>query len=234
MKIKIYADGPEISKIKEIIHDYNVSGFTTNPTLIRKLNVSNYKNFCFNFLKVSSPLPTSIEVIADEFYEMERQARIISLWGKNVYVKIPITNTRQISSASLISRLLSDRININITAVFTKSQIDEIYDRIKDIRNVSCVVSIFAGRIADTGVDPESIVRYAVGKFSSHKNIEILWASCREALNIYQAESYGCDIITAQIPIIVKTKLEGKNLSDFSLDTVKMFYSDALNSQFEL
>ncbi len=232
MNIKIFSDGSRIEEIDHIISEFSVTGFTTNPTLMRNLSVTDYTGYCKNFLKLSGQLPVSFEVFADEFSEMKRQAMIIRDWGENVYVKIPVTNTRGDSCLSLIKELQEEGIKVNITAVFTKDQIDKIYETL-DVKTPS-VISIFAGRIADTGISPISTVKYGVNRFRNNSAAEVLWASCREIYNVYQAERSGCDIVTVQNSLLKKLSLSNKDLDQFSLETVKMFREDAIKSGYIL
>jgi len=231
MKIEIYADGSDLNEIISIYRNNKwVSGFTTNPTLMKKANVTNYKEFVKNVTDKIKDLPISFEVFADEIDEMEKQAKLLSSYGSNIYVKIPVTNTKEQSTKYLIQKLLNENIKVNITAVFTKEQIDELIPFMLSETNV--ILSIFAGRIADTGVDPKPIMKYALDKVS--KNVKVLWASPREVYNMYEADRLGCHIITVTSDILCKLKLENKNLSAYSLETVKMFYDDAKSSGYEL
>lgn len=225
--IKIFADTSVIEEIRELDKNPLVRGFTTNPTLMRKAGITDYEKFCKEVLSITNK-PVSFEVFADEFEEMESQARIISSWGKNVYVKIPVMNTQGRSSIQLINKLLSDKIKVNITAVFKASQLSGLGDT-----GTPHIISVFAGRIADTGVNPNSTI-YDV-KIRAYGSAEVLWASPREVLNIYQAEQEGADIITCTPDLIKKyQELKGKDLLEFSLDTVKMFFNDAQSSNYKL
>tara|TARA_Y100001973_G_scaffold103293_1_gene170235 strand:- start:1860 stop:2555 length:696 start_codon:yes stop_codon:yes gene_type:complete len=231
--MKIYSDGSGLEEITSLINgDLNIKGFTTNPSLMKALGVTDYVSYCKEFISLCEGLPVSFEVFADDFDEMRRQARIINGWGDNVYVKIPITNTLGESSLSLIADLQEEGIKVNITAVFTKDQIDRIH-AVLNCQTPS-VISVFAGRIADTGTTPTSNVKYAVHRFRNNPNAEVLWASCREIYNVYQAERLGCDIVTVQNSLLKKLSLRGKDLEQFSIDTVKMFRNDATNSGYEL
>lgn len=223
MVIKVYSDGADIEEMHLAAKNPVVKGFTSNPTLMRKAGVTNYRNFAERAITAFPNYPISIEVFADEFDEMESQARKISAWGDNVYVKIPITNTQGGSCCPLISRLSADGIKVNVTAILCYSQVDEVFDA---LGNTPAVVSIFAGRIADTGRNPAGIINHALGKkkYSFH---EVLWASPRSVMDVYTADSLGCDIITCTPDLIKKLSLEGKNLRDYSLETVKMFHDDA-------
>jgi len=223
--IKIFLDSGDLETIKK--YKDRVDGFTTNPTLIRKAEVKDYEKFCKEVLEVVGDKPVSFEVFADDFDEMERQARIISSWGENIYVKIPITNTKGESSSDLIKKL-SKNIKINITAVFTLEQ----FYSIKTFE--PAIISVFAGRIADTGESPISIIRTIKSK-SIMTFEEILWASSREVLNIYQAEQADADIVTVSPDLFDKyEKMKGKDLNELSLDTVKQFYNDAKESGYKL
>ena len=229
---KIFADGAEISEIIELNENNVVEGFTTNPSLMRKAGINNYESFSKKVLKIIGKKPISFEVFADEFDEMEIQAKKISEWGENVYVKIPIMNSKGLNSYELIKKLSSKKIKLNITAILTFEQVDAIYKILdKDVANI---ISIFAGRIADTGIDPISIMQDSVELFRDYKACEILWASPREVLNYYQAQRIGCQIITVTKDIINKLPLKGKNLNEYSKETVEMFYRDALNAGYKI
>jgi transaldolase len=231
MKIEIYADGSDLSEmIKTYRNNKWVSGFTTNPSLMRKAKVENYLPFVKGVTEVITDLSVSFEVFADDLSEMNRQARILASFGKNVYVKIPVTNTKGESTKSLIKELLEDGIPVNVTAVFTPEQIDELVPYM--LGSTPAILSIFAGRIADTGVDPKPIVQHALKIMPS--NVKTLWASSREAYNIYEADRIGCHIITVTTDLMNKIKLENKDLTQYSLETVKMFYDDAAASGYTL
>lgn len=224
--MKIFLDSGDINEILKWVKNPLVEGVTTNPTLMRKAGVKDYEGFAKDIL-ANTDKPVSFEVFSDDFGEMERQARLISSWGKNVYVKIPITNTKGESSVPLIKRLLD--IKLNITAVFTPEQV-----KLLPIFVSPTIISIFAGRIADTGRNPVTIVSRIKSELF-WANAKILWASSREVLNIYQVKESGADIITCTPDLIEKyEKLKGKDLTEFSLDTVKMFYNDAKASGFKL
>lgn len=223
--IKIFLDSSEINAIRE--YEEKVQGFTTNPTLMRKAGVIDYEKFCKEVLAEVGNKPVSFEVFADDFEEMERQARLISSWGDNVYVKIPITNTKGESSAGLIKKLFD--LKLNITAVTQVSQARNL----KSVVNSKSIISIFAGRIADTGKEPEESITNSKSLIGGL--VQILWASPREVLNIYQAEEAGADIITCTPELIYKyEKMKGKDLNELSLETVKQFYNDAKESGFKL
>ncbi|HEX7707373.1 MAG TPA: transaldolase, partial [Thermoanaerobaculia bacterium] len=202
-----------------------VAGFTTNPTLMRKSGIANFEAFAREALESVGALPISFEVFADEFDEMERQARLIATWGDAVFVKIPITNTRGESSIPLIARLSAAGVQLNITAILTLEQVREVVDAIDS--EVPAIVSVFAGRIADTGRDPVPLMREAAGIVARKPKAQLLWASPRELLNIFQADECGCHIITVTPELLKKLAMVGKPLDELSLDTVKMFYNDA-------
>ena len=231
-KIKIFADGADKDSILDLSKKQWISGLTTNPTLMRKAGIKNYEKFAKEILTILKKKPISFEVFSDDFKEMERQARLINSWGKNVYIKIPITNTKGKSSFGLIKKLSQDGIKVNVTAVFTLKQIRHILKALSF--GTPAVISVFAGRIADTGKDPMPIMKQAAKMLVKHLEIELLWASPRELLNIFQAELAGCDIITVQPDILKKISTIGKNLEVFSLDTVKMFYEDARAAGYKL
>ena len=232
LKVKIYADGADREGMLEMYEKSYIQGFTTNPTLMRKAGIEDYESFARGILEVISDRPISFEVFADEFEEMERQALEIAEWGDNVYVKIPITNTRQQSASGLIQRLSSQGVRLNITAILALDQVQEVATAVQN--GPACIVSVFAGRIADTGVDPIPIMKDALTILQSVPNAELLWASPREVLNIYQADAIGCDIITATNDLLQKLTLAGKDLAEYSLETVRMFYNDAENAGYEL
>ncbi len=232
LKVKIFADGADKGGILEMYQEPFIKGFTTNPTLMRKAGVKNYKKFALDILKAVTDKPISFEVLSDLFPEMEQQALEISSWGKNVYVKIPVTNTRRRPSYDLIGRLVKAGVKVNVTAMMTLAQVREVASVIKG--GPPCFVSIFAGRIADTGVDPLPIMTTAVELLRITPNAELIWASPRELLNILQADAIGCHIITVTNDILNKLHLVGKDLHDYSLDTVKMFCNDALKAGYNL
>ena len=236
LKVKIFADGANIDDIKKYNKNMLIKGFTTNPTLMKKSGVKNYEIFAKNVLKSIGNKPISFEVFSDNFNKMLRQALIIQSWGKNVFVKIPITNTKDQSSLPLIEQLLKRNINVNITAIMTKQQIKGVFKIIKKFPNSLVIISIFAGRIADTGNDPIEFLSLAINLKKKHKlkYTEVLWASPRELLNIFQADEIGVNIITITNDILSKLNLVGKSLKTFSLETVKMFRKDAVSSKFSL
>ena len=232
LRIKIFADGADISAMKEAQNSGVVKGFTTNPTLMKKAGISDYASFAKSVLKEITDYPISFEVFSDEFDEMEREARIIASWGKNVNIKIPITNTKGHSSIPLIKELSADGLSLNITAILTLEQVDAVANALSS--KVQSIVSVFAGRIADTGRDPMPIMRKSAEMLRSNPNAELLWASSRELLNIMQAEACGCHIITVTNDLIKKLQMVNKDLEELSLDTVKMFYNDARTAGYRI
>ena len=232
MAIKIFADGADLDEMLENNDNPAVSGLTTNPTLLRKAGVEDYEAFAKTVLSYINEKPVSFEVFADDLDEMERQARKIASWGDNVFVKIPITNTKGETTKKVIERLSEDGVKINVTAVMTLHQIATASNALWD--RVPGIISVFAGRIADTQVDPLPIMTSAVQYIRPFKNQELLWASPREILNLAQAERIGVHIITMTSDLIKKMSLRYKNLTEYSLDTVKMFYDDAKTSGYTL
>lgn len=225
LRIQIFADGADIAGMIELARDPIISGLTTNPTLMRAAGVDEYESFARSVLESIPDLPISFEVIADTFDEMERQALKMSAWGEHVYVKIPVTNTSAHSSANLISRLAEEGIKLNVTALLTVDQVRATVDCLAG--GPPSYISVFAGRIADTGRDPLPIMRESLAIMDGHPNLRLIWASPREVLNIVQADAIGCHIITVTHDLLKKTSLLGKDLTEFSLDTVRMFYNDA-------
>ena len=230
--IKIFADGADKAGMLSMYNNPRIDGFTTNPTLMRKAGITDYIGFAKEILQTIDDKPVSFEVFADEFEEMERQAREIATWGSNVYVKIPVTNTKKLSSASLIKKLSAEGVQLNITAILSLEQVSDVAEALKN--GSSSFVSVFAGRIADTGVDPVPLMKRALEILKPVSNAELLWASPREVLNVYQAESIGCDIITATNDILKKLDLKGKDLDEYSLETVQMFFDDAQQAGYKL
>jgi transaldolase len=232
LTIKLFADGADTATMVQLYRNPRIQGFTTNPTLMRKAGVSNYEAFARNLLEVIPDRPISFEVFADDFREMERQARKIATWGENVYVKIPITNTRGQSSRDLICRLAHSGVRINATALLT---MDQVRDAAEVLSGGSpSYISVFAGRIADTGRDPVPMMAAAAELLRSHSNIELIWASPRELLNFFQADEVGCHVITATSDLLKKLPLIGKDLDEYSRETVQMFYDDAQLSGYAL
>ena len=231
LKVDIYIDGPRVNNLKRFNSSSIIKGFTTNPTLISKMNLP-YKNYAKKFLNIVKNKSSSFEVVSNKKKEMINEAKIISSWGSNIYVKIPIINDKGVSSGPIIKFLCNDKINLNITAVFTKKQIDIIQKNINKKSNI--IVSIFCGRIADTGRDPIDFIKYAKKVFRGYNNVKILWASPREVLNLIQAEKSGCDIITVTEDLFLKFSNLNKSLHQFSIDTVKMFTNDAKKSNLKI
>ena len=232
LKVKIFADGANKKNMLEMYSKKFVKGLTTNPTLMRKEGISDYKSFCIDILKLIKDKPISFEVFSDDFNEMERQALEISSWGENVYVKVPITNTKQETCYKTIKKLSKHKVKLNITAIMTLDQVKEVTSVLQS--DVPSYVSVFAGRIADTGVDPEPVMAQAVSILKSLPAAELIWASPRELINIFQAERIGCHVITVTNDILKKLHLIEYDLNKYSLDTVKMFYSDAVDAGFKL
>lgn len=225
LSIKLYADGADLAGIRSMAGESWVAGFTTNPTLMRKAGVSDYVAFAHEVLGIVTDRPVSFEVFADDFPSMEAQAREIASWADNVFVKIPVTNTKGESSSPLIETLSAAGVQLNITALFTPEQVRTIVDALHP--ETAAVVSVFAGRIADAGVDPVPVMQRCAEIVGEKPKAELLWASPREVLNVIQAQHAGCHIITATNDILAKLKTFGKDLDAFSLETVKMFYDDA-------
>jgi len=232
LEVAIFADGAEKAGMLEMYAKPYIRGFTTNPTLMRKAGVTDYESFARDILQAIPDRPISFEVFADEFSEMERQARKIATWGKNVAVKIPITNTRRESSIPLVERLAHDGIPLNVTAIFTLDQVQSVVDAVRG--GAPAYVSVFAGRIADTGSDPLPLMVEAVRRLAAAPSARLIWASPRELLNIFQADAIGCHIITVTNDILRKLSLIGKDLADYSLETVQMFYQDGRAAGFAL
>lgn len=231
LRIEMYADGADFEKIKILLENPLVKGFTTNPTLMRSAGISDYESFATEVAKLVYPLPVSLEVFADDFSEMKVQAKKLIDLGSNVFVKIPITNTKGESSIDLIRELSLSGANLNITAVFTDNQVKSILNCLSHQSNT--IISIFAGRIADAGFDPMPIIERAIENARHLPNVKILWASPREIYNLVQAENLGCHIITMTPDLWKKIDSIGKDLSQFSLETVRMFFNDATSSGFK-
>jgi transaldolase len=225
LKIRIFADGADLASMLELSGRPHIKGLTTNPTLMRKAGIRDYRAFAREVLSVIRDKPVCFEVLADDFESIERQAEEIAGWADNVYVKIPVTNTRGESSAALIGRLTARRVKINVTAITTLEQIRSVVPALNPA--IPSFVSVFAGRIADTGVDPVPVMARAVQLLSESPRAQLIWASTRELLNIFQADSVGCAVITVTRDILDKLTLIGYDLTAFSLDTVKMFRDDA-------
>jgi transaldolase len=233
LRIQLYADGADKAGILELYAKPYIKGLTTNPSLMKKAGIHDYEAFANDILKTVVAKPISFEVFTDEFAEMKRQGLKISSWGKNVYTKIPITNSRGESSLSLIGELSKQGVKLNVTALFTEAQVRGVAEALNP--DVPSIVSVFAGRIADTGVDPVPLMRGYLGLLKARPKAELLWASTREVLNIFQAEAAGCAIITVPHDILSKAaKLIGIGLEAMSLDTVKTFAKDAAEAGFKL
>jgi transaldolase len=232
LKVKLFADGADLGGIKEMAANPLIKGFTTNPTLMRKAGITDYKAFALQVLGIVIDRPVSFEVFADDFSTMEKQAMEIASWGQNVNVKIPVTNTKGEFSAPLIKKLSAAGVQLNVTAVMTNTQVQAIVDQLAP--QTPAIVSVFAGRIADTGRDPVPLMAEAVNILKSKPRAELIWASPRELLNIFQADEVGCHIITATNDILKKLSLVGKDLGAYSLETVEMFYRDATAAGFSI
>lgn len=230
MKIKLYCDGADYEDILRLSKDDKIKGFTTNPTLMKKAGIEDYFAFAKNAAGIVNPKPISLEVFSDDLGEMYEQAKKLSSIGENVYVKIPVTNTLGVFTGPILTRLSREGVKLNVTAIFSLNQVREVCESLDE--NTPAVISVFAGRIADTGVDPVPHMEKCANMIPN--NFELLWASPREVLNVYQAEASGCDIITATPAVLSKLNLKGKSLEQFSLETVKMFYNDALAAGYEL
>ena len=231
LTIKIFADGADKAGMLEMYAKPYIKGFTTNPTLMRKAGISDYKAFALDILESIQDKPISFEVFSDDFDEMKRQAMIIASWANNVYVKIPVTNTDGFPSYNLINDLVVEGVELNVTAVTTLKQVREVSSALE---NHPSYISVFAGRIANTGIDPVPMMKEAVKIISKYPKQELLWASPRELLNIFQADNIGCQIITVTNAILNKLELVGKDLDEYSLDTVKMFRSDAVKVGYKI
>ncbi len=232
LRISIYSDGADVRDMSAARDAGLVKGFTTNPTLMRKSGVSDYEGFAREALAATGGMPISFEVFADEFDEMERQAKLIATWGDAVFVKIPITNTKGESSISLIERLTAAGVKLNVTAILTLDQVRDVVQALHP--DVPAIVSVFAGRIADTGRDPVPLMREAAAIVAARPRAQLLWASPRELLNIFQAEECGCHIITVTPELLKKLAMVGKPLDELSLDTVRMFFNDASAAGYRL
>lgn len=231
LKIKIFADGADRESIIKLNENKHIKGFTTNPSLMKKAGIKDYKAFALEILpKINKPI--SFEIFADEPQEMQKQAEEISSWGKNIYVKIPVTNTKGISTNEIIKNLSSQGIKLNITAIFTNEQLKNVLIAIN--KETPTILSVFAGRIADAGYDPEEILKKSVLLCKEYPKCEVLWASTRETYNILQAEKCGCQIITVPHEILSKLKNLGKDLEEYSLETVNSFYKDAKEAGFKI
>ena len=232
LKIKIFADGADTAEMLAMNARPFIKGLTTNPTLMRRAGIASYRAFAREILAQITDKPLSFEVVGDEFAEMERQALEISSWGDNVYVKIPVTNTRGEPSYGLVRRLASRGVKLNVTAIMTLAQVRDVVSVLSP--EVASFVSVLAGRVADTGVDPVPLMAAAVQMLKTCAKAELIWASPRELLNVLHAESVGCQVVTATGELLRKLPLLGRDLEEYSLDTVKMFYDDAAAAGFTL
>jgi transaldolase len=232
LKIKIFSDGADRKDMLDMNSNTFIKGLTTNPSLMKKAGIKDYEAFAKDILSVIKEKPISFEVFSDEFDEMEKQAARIASWADNVYVKIPITNTKKASSAELIKRLAKRKVKLNITAIMNIDQVKTIMPVLN--HEVPSIISVFAGRIADTGRDPIPLMKNCLIEIKKNSKAELLWASSRELLNIFQADQIGCNVITVTKEIIKKLQIVGYGLEDYSLDTVKAFYKDALDANFKI
>jgi transaldolase len=232
LRIKIFADGADKAGMLEMYRNPLIAGFTTNPTLMRKAGITDFESFARDILSEIPDRPISFEVFSDDFDEMERQARLIASWGNNVYVKIPVTDTNGTNAAPLVKKLASEGIKLNVTALLTVEQVRVVVAALAG--GAPSYVSLFAGRIADAGVDPIPLARQSLEIVAPHKQLELIWASPREILNIVQADALGVHVITVTNDLLAKLPSLGKDLTQFSLETVQMFHRDAAAAGFDL
>lgn len=232
LKVKLFADGADKASMLEMYKNPQITGFTTNPTLMRKAGVSDYATFAKDIVASIPDRHLSFEVFSDDLPEMDRQARLIASWGKNVYVKLPVTNTKGEAVYDLVSKLSADGVKVNLTAIFTQEQVTQAIKALGG--KAPACISVFAGRIADAGIDPVPVMADYIRQMAPHANLECIWASPRELLNVVQANDTGCHIITATNDILKKLPLLGKDLTEYSLETVKMFREDAVAAGFKL
>jgi len=232
LAVKIFADGADLPTILKLHAKPYIKGLTTNPSLMRKAGVADYRAFALEVLRHVTDKPVSFEVLADDFATMERQALDIAGWAENVYVKIPVMNTHRESASDLIEHLSARQVKLNITAITTLEQIRQVMSALNP--DVPSFISVFAGRVADTGRDPLPLIAQAVQLLRSSPRVELIWASARELLNIFQADSVGCSVITVTPDILGKLPLIDYDLTEYSLDTVRMFYDDARSAGFSL
>ena len=232
LKVKIFSDGADKEDMLDMASKTFIRGLTTNPTLMKKAGIKDYEAFAKDILSTIKEKPISFEVFSDDFDEMEKQAMKITSWADNVYVKIPVTNTKKESSKELIKRLVEKKVKLNITAIMTLDQVKTVLSVLDN--KVPSIISVFAGRIADTGKDPIPLMKECLTEMKINPKSELLWASPRELLNIIQADQIGCHIITVTKDVIKKLKLANYDLEDYSLDTVKMFYKDAVEAGFKI
>ena len=230
--VKIFADGADLESIISLAERPEIAGFTTNPTLMRKSGVEDYEGFARKVLDAVTDRPISFEVFADDPDGMIRQARLIASWGPNVFVKVPVTDTTGVSTVPVIEKLTAERVQLNVTALMTVRQVEQVTAALAGTRGA--VVSVFAGRIADTGRDPMPIMAEALKITSAQPNVSLLWASPREILNVWQADELGVDIITVTHDVLPKLALAGRSLDEYSLDTVRMFHNDARAAGYSL
>lgn len=232
LKVKIFADGADLDGIRRLAALPFIAGFTTNPTLMRKSGIDNYERFARDLLAVITDRPVSLEVFADDPAEMVRQGRKIAAWGRNVNVKIPVTDTQGRLTSEVIRELSAGGATVNVTAMMTAGQVEQVLGCIAP--GAAAFVSVFAGRVADTGVDPEPVMREVMDMLAARREVRLIWASPREVLNIFQADRVGCDIITVAHDLLAKLNVLGRNLEQFSLETVRMFRDDALKTGFSI
>lgn len=232
LRVKLFADGAELDVIRQMAANPLIKGFTTNPTLMRKAGVGDYVAFAREALRIVPDRPISFEVFSDDFAEMELQALEIASWGRNVFVKIPITNTKGESAAPLVSRLAAAGVQLNVTAILTDAQVAEMAAVLSP--RTACFISVFAGRVADTGRDPVPVIARSLALLRGLPLAEVIWASPRELLNVFQADAVGCHVITATADVLNKLALVGKDLAAYSLDTVAMFRKDAVAAGFTI
>jgi transaldolase len=231
LQVKIFADGAEVAQMAELAADPLIRGFTTNPTLMRQAGIDDYPAFVKELTSTITDRPISFEVISDDFAEMERQALSLREFGDNVYVKIPITDTAGVTAAPLMARLAGAGVSVNATAILTLEQVRHAADALR--RGPPAVISVFAGRIADAGIEPGPVMAAAKEVVGEHSNLELLWASPREVLNVVQADQIGCDIITLTPDVLRKLPSLGRDLGEFSLATVRMFHDDAVAARYD-
>lgn len=232
LRVQIFADGADLASIERLAGDPLIKGFTTNPTLMRRAGVQEYRTFARDVLSIVGGRPVSFEVFSDDFDEMERQALEIASWGENVFVKIPVTDTRGTFAGGLIERLAGRGVPVNVTALMTVGQVSDVTERLSDM--VPSFVSVFAGRVADTGRDPMPLMAEAVRVLAAKRVAELIWASPRELLNVFQADAVGCQVITATPDVLAKLALVGKELLQYSLETVQMFREDAVKAGYSI
>jgi transaldolase len=232
LNVKIFADGAELDSIRKLAANPAIKGFTTNPSLMRKAGVEDYEDYARRIIAAVPDRPISFEVFADDFDEMIAQGRVIASWGKNVNVKIPVMTTGGTFTGPVISALAQAGVTLNITAIMTIAQVEKVAECLR--ANVPAIVSVFAGRIADSGRDPEPVMLACLDALAARPKAELLWASSREILNIFQADRTGCHIITVGHDLLAKLSTVGKDLDDYSIETVKTFYRDAQAAGFEI